>query len=296
MMGLGSIADPPWEKFDLHTDHLGTVRAVTDHNGVVVSMHNYFPFGEEIAPTQFSYNNHQYTGHERDKETGLDYMLARYYEAGLGRFLSPDPTSASAHAMLPQTWNRYAYVNDNPLRLVDPTGKAGQDPGALDTLDGSQHRPTDVGAAVVAKVREIAGAGLDKLSKSFDSITAGAQKVSGVSGTAGTILGCAEIVGAAFLPEAPVAGIAVAGSIMTGVHIAADATNAITSGTSDAQKDVAGDLLKLGIGQVAEAAVGKVTGGSEGGKAAAGLVTDAAIDAVTDKKDANEQTPQSEAK
>ncbi|MGJ5817124.1 RHS repeat-associated core domain-containing protein [Paludibaculum fermentans] len=55
-------------------------------------------------------------------ETGLDYFGARYFSAAQGRFTSPDPLMASARASNPQTWNRYAYTLNNPLRYVDPDG------------------------------------------------------------------------------------------------------------------------------------------------------------------------------
>ena len=42
----------------------------------------------------------------------------------MGRFLSPDPLMASAKAWDPQTWNRYTYGRNNPLRMIDPTGMA----------------------------------------------------------------------------------------------------------------------------------------------------------------------------
>lgn len=66
----------------------------------------------------------RYTGHERDTETGLHYMLARYYEASLGRFLSTDPASTLRKNLRnPQRWNRYAYVLNNPLKFMDPNGE-----------------------------------------------------------------------------------------------------------------------------------------------------------------------------
>jgi len=124
MVRLGAVADPPWEFLGLHTDHLGSVRLVTDGSGAVVSVHNYFPFGEEIAP-MFSHNTHQYTGHERDRDTGLDYMLARYYEAGVGRFISSD-SGVDSRLDVPQSWNRFAYVRNNPMSATDPQGLAVQ--------------------------------------------------------------------------------------------------------------------------------------------------------------------------
>jgi RHS repeat-associated protein len=103
-----------------HNDHLGTPIVVTDIDGMVVSKHRYSPFGEELAPEGSNSHTHRFTGHERDNETGLDYMMARYYGAEMGRFLSPDPVLGTPGN--PQSWNRYAYVLNNPVKLVDPLG------------------------------------------------------------------------------------------------------------------------------------------------------------------------------
>jgi len=64
----------------------------------------------------------KFTSHERDAETGLDYMQARYYQGLQGRFTSADPLLASGETRHPQSWNRYAYVLNNPIRLIDPNG------------------------------------------------------------------------------------------------------------------------------------------------------------------------------
>jgi RHS repeat-associated protein len=54
----------------------------------------------------------------------MDYMLARYYEAGLGRFLSADPgNKVRGNLRTPQRWNLYTYVRNNPLVLIDPDGR-----------------------------------------------------------------------------------------------------------------------------------------------------------------------------
>lgn len=81
----------------------------------------------------------QFTGKERDTETGLDYFGARYYGSNMGRFMTPDPLMASAHVANPQTWNRYTYTLNNPLRFVDPDGmdvpkKCTEDPSCKITL------------------------------------------------------------------------------------------------------------------------------------------------------------------
>jgi RHS repeat-associated protein len=62
------------------------------------------------------------SGKERDNETGLDFFGARYLSAAEGRFTSPDPLLNSGRPSVPQSWNRYAYTLNNPLRFIDPTG------------------------------------------------------------------------------------------------------------------------------------------------------------------------------
>ena len=62
------------------------------------------------------------TGQERDAESGLDYFGARYVSSAQGRFTSPDASNLGVDFYLPQTWNRYAYVGNNPFRYVDQNG------------------------------------------------------------------------------------------------------------------------------------------------------------------------------
>lgn len=65
----------------------------------------------------------EFTGKERDSETGLDFFGARYYGSGLGRFTSVDPIWITKERLLdPQRLNLYAYGRNNPLRFVDPDG------------------------------------------------------------------------------------------------------------------------------------------------------------------------------
>jgi len=106
------------------TDHLGTVRRVYDQNAVLISTHDYEPFGVEIPPEDACENSHRFTGHERDTETGLDYMHFRSYGARWGRFLSFDPTQRSAFPNMPLSWNKYAYCVNNPENLTDPNGQS----------------------------------------------------------------------------------------------------------------------------------------------------------------------------
>jgi RHS repeat-associated protein len=85
----------------------------------------------------------------RDSESGLDYFGARHYASSLGRFQTPDEPFIDQHLGEPQSWNLYAYVRNNPLIYVDPTGQGlmtahgGQGhmlafarPGGLDSIFG----------------------------------------------------------------------------------------------------------------------------------------------------------------
>jgi RHS repeat-associated protein len=71
--------------------------------------------------------NCQFTGKERDAETGLDYFGARYMSAAQGRFTSPDKPLTDQDPREPQSWNLYAYVTNNPLRYDDPDGRIRRD-------------------------------------------------------------------------------------------------------------------------------------------------------------------------
>jgi RHS repeat-associated protein len=97
-----------------------------------VKRHDYLPFGEELyagvggRTTTQGYTGdsirQKFTQKERDNETGLDYFGARYYGSTQGRFTSPDPLLSSGAVESPQSWNRYSYVLNNPLKLIDPDG------------------------------------------------------------------------------------------------------------------------------------------------------------------------------
>jgi RHS repeat-associated protein len=147
--GGGTGAGVQW----LVSDQLGTPRMVIDQTGSLagVKRHDYLPFGEAVAAdvtwrtTGRGYISdtvrQQFTGYERDVETTLDYAQARYFASAQGRFASTDPLLASARPASPQTWNRYAYALNNPVRLTDPTGMDTTDQGQAQNIPPRQPPP-----------------------------------------------------------------------------------------------------------------------------------------------------------
>jgi RHS repeat-associated protein len=107
------------------TDHLGTVRAaytVAADGTTNLQTFAYEPFGVEIpgAVPDTCDNTHKFTGHERDTETGNDYMHYRFYAAGMGRFMKPDNVMGQIGD--PQSFDLYTYVRCHPILMNDPTG------------------------------------------------------------------------------------------------------------------------------------------------------------------------------
>ena len=130
-----STIPPPTEastKF-VATDHLLSIRALSNQDGEIISRRDFLPFGEELPAdtnlrkTDFNYAKsddvrQKFTGYEKDEETGLDFAQARMYNNAHARFTAVDPLLASGKSGNPQTFNRYVYVMNSPLQFTDPTG------------------------------------------------------------------------------------------------------------------------------------------------------------------------------
>jgi len=106
----------------LHMDHLGSAQTGTSQNGTVAWREQYTPFGETMTNPLGNADLAGYTGHIKDSATGLNYMQARYYDPLIGRFLSIDPINFTPD--MPFMFNRYTYVNNDPVNGTDPTGMA----------------------------------------------------------------------------------------------------------------------------------------------------------------------------
>jgi RHS repeat-associated protein len=134
---------------DLHwvlTDHVDSVRVVLDSGGNVIGRRDDLPFGDALrdvnepgqmgpmsaqtsGPTGlWTWSNSirtQFAGMEKDVPTGLDHTMFRKYDSGWGRWTSPDPYGGSMSTSDPQSFNRYAYVSNDPVNFTDPAGLEG---------------------------------------------------------------------------------------------------------------------------------------------------------------------------
>ncbi len=141
-------------RFFRTTDHLGSTRLVTDHEGGCKVWQDFYPFGERIlgdaSAGRQGWNCYggagtdpfaqEFTAKERDTESNLDYFRARYYGSSLGRFLSPDGPFFDQHQGNPQSWNLYTYVRNAPTNFTDPSGTT-----CVVNADGSEETVDDGG-------------------------------------------------------------------------------------------------------------------------------------------------------
>jgi RHS repeat-associated protein len=104
-----------------HTDHLGSIVKITDKDGMEFFKAAYDAWGYQIVTKNLLDFHRGYTGHEHLPEFGLINMNGRMYDPLLGRMLSPDNYVQSPFNT--QSYNRYAYVWNNPLRYTDPDGE-----------------------------------------------------------------------------------------------------------------------------------------------------------------------------
>lgn len=120
-----------------HADWLGSSRMTSTASRTVYSDSAYAPFGEQYAVTGTV--DASFTGQNSDTVTSLYDFTFREHSPSQGRWISPDPAGlAAVNPMNPQSWNRYAYVLNNPMSLIDPFGDDCYDSNGNATSAGSE--------------------------------------------------------------------------------------------------------------------------------------------------------------
>lgn len=117
----------------LLSDQQGSISKITNSSGALVVGESFTAYGDRRNPATWSgapsssdlatiagISRHGYTFQDALGQMGLNDMVGRVQDAVTGRFLSPDPYIPDAND--PQSYNRFSYVDNNPLTDVDPTG------------------------------------------------------------------------------------------------------------------------------------------------------------------------------
>jgi RHS repeat-associated protein len=128
-----------------YVNWLGTTRGETDFNGSIDSSYTSLPFGDGWnMPQGEMYDSQQFAGMDSDTAS-IEHTDFREYSAMSGRWMSPDPFGGSYDFSNPQSFNRYAYVQNNPISATDPSGLMMCAGGpCLDTGGGSFNAPGGV--------------------------------------------------------------------------------------------------------------------------------------------------------
>jgi len=120
-----------------HADGLGSITSLTNVSGNVVQTYSYDSFGN-ITQTGSISQPYAFTSREYDSETGMYFYRARYYDPKVGRFVTKDPIGFAGGDE-----NLYAYVGNNPVIWIDPSGKVWFFPSGAKPVFGVNNGPAD---------------------------------------------------------------------------------------------------------------------------------------------------------
>jgi RHS repeat-associated protein len=104
-----------------HEDGLGNIMDVTDRIGEPIMKYRYDAFGNLFTQMAAPYNSVGFTGKSYDAKASLIDFSARWYSPNEGRFITED--TFGGWGDIPASLNRYSYAHNNPVTLIDPTGR-----------------------------------------------------------------------------------------------------------------------------------------------------------------------------
>ena len=100
-----------------HHDQLGSTRAITNTAGTVTARYTFDPYGNPAAGSSTVDSRFGYAGQYTDRQSGLIYMRARWYDPAAGQFITSDPIGMASGET-----NLYRYAGGDPANRVDPSG------------------------------------------------------------------------------------------------------------------------------------------------------------------------------
>ena len=236
------------------SDHLGSVRLVVDSStGTVVQRLEYDEFGNITQDTSPGFQPFGFAGGLYDPDTGLTRFGARDYNPRVGRWTAKDPIRFAGGGA-----NLYGYVLNDPVNLVDPSGRVGLVGAGIGAISGG------IGAAITSggdlgsiAAGVVVGAAVGFFNP-FASSAAGAAAGAAAASAAGQVAGNLTQGNDAFCNFSPgaVAGAAIGGGFGAATNLVGGAG-----------------------GAVARAVVGR-TGSAAAGRAA-GAAAEGVVDGVT---------------
>jgi RHS repeat-associated protein len=148
---LSGPAAPSNVSYYCHTDHQGSVRAITDQSGAVTNAYAYDSYGTAQESVESLAQRFRYTGREYDALTGLYHYRARAYDPDTARFLQEDPLWFEAGDL-----NVYRMTWNNPVNWTDPSGMAGEATATTATDRATLIGSIAVGAAIACQFNYLA--------------------------------------------------------------------------------------------------------------------------------------------
>ncbi|MDM3855503.1 MAG: putative Ig domain-containing protein [Aphanizomenon gracile PMC649.10] len=142
-LGLASRNDGTTTSF-FDTDAIGSVVGLSGTGGNYLNSYSYLPFGESLTKTETVANSFEYVGQYgvMNEANGLDFMRARFYTPGEGRFISADPIGINAGDT-----NLYRYVFNSSTQSIDPSGLSCLTPEQIKELDDLNNAGQAIAAA-----------------------------------------------------------------------------------------------------------------------------------------------------